>query len=174
MIDNDYIFEFNLPVDLEYFKTLGLERKDQTVSGILPHQRLVKDDAYMSEIRSLYNFLSPVYNIYSTRPFNSMPPHIDAKRKCAINIPVQNTENTDTVFYTGDQMESEYVHACVYHLIKSPITETFKFSLSGPTLINNTVPHSVINNTDKERIIISWSIDETYTFEDIKSILKQS
>jgi hypothetical protein len=38
MFDNDYIFEFELPVDLEYFKNLALEKKTQRVAGILPHQ----------------------------------------------------------------------------------------------------------------------------------------
>ena len=173
MIDNDYVYETNLGVDLDYFKNLALSKQNKNVEGLMNHQRLVKDDPYMESIRKQYPFLSNMYNIYTTREFNSMPIHIDAKRKCAINIPIQNTETSDTIFYELSGIpELEHVPKFVYHLVKSTAVEVFRFSLLKPTLINNSVPHSVVNSTNKERIIISWSISDQYDFDKVKNILK--
>ena len=45
------------------------------------------------------------------------------------------------------------------------VTDTdmdFEFYLEIPTLINTKVPHQVINTTDTQRLILSWSYEDSF------------
>jgi hypothetical protein len=98
--------------------------------------------------------------------------HVDAARNCALNIPIINTENSHTIFYkTNNNLETKEISKRVYHLISSEVSEVFRFTLTEPTLINTKMPHGVLDSGNQNRIIMSWSVNDNYTYNDIKKIL---
>jgi hypothetical protein len=170
MISNEFIHEFNLKIDTEYLKNkLELVKK-----GLLPHQNLVEEDVYLSSIKEQFYFLSPLFNVYYSGPGKSIPLHVDSKRNCAINIPIEHTEDSYTIFCKFSEEENKkliHIPLKVFDIVTSPVEEVFKFTLLGPTLVNTSVPHKVNNFGNSTRIILSWSVQEQYTFEEIKNII---
>jgi hypothetical protein len=79
----------------------------------------------------------------------------------AINIPIKNTEDTHTEFYEyidGPVKNMEFgSHNIIYSFYgKANLKEIDRFSLTKPAILNTTVPHSVINNTDKDRFALTF------------------
>jgi len=172
-----YIYEPKLNLDYDYLKNLVLGEKDKALSkktvNNVEHHRFVEDDEYMTLIYNRFPFLSNKYNVYKTHDMRPIPLHIDSLRKSAFNIPILNTEKSSTVFYQPDEeLDLEHVPSRVYDLIKSKVTETFRFTLTKPTLINNSIPHMVINRSPL-RVIISWSVKLEYSFEDAKQMFRE-
>lgn len=171
MLQNQFIYETILDLDIQYLRNM-VEREDQS-AGPHKHHRLVKNDPYLTEIKNQFPFLSPVFNVYKFPSGKGLPAHIDGDRFCAINIPIYNTENTSTVFYDMDETaQLEYDEHRILHYVKGSITEAFRFTLTRPTLINNTKPHGVINTSSDTRIIISWSVLKPMTFEECVQCLQ--
>lgn len=165
MIRNDYICELDLKFDTEYLSELI--QKSKRNKHLAPHQFEINDDPYLSAYKKLYPFLSPIFNIYIFPPNRILPVHIDAARKVALNIPISGTEESLTSFYkSSEDMVMDYVPQKVLYRIDQPLEKVFEFSLRQSTLINNSIPHGVINGS-KQRTIISWSIVPQYSFEDI-------
>lgn len=159
MIKNNFIYELDIDLDLSYIKNLVFEKQYCSISGMAQHHRLVNDDDYLSYIRELFPFLSKIYNIYTIPPFKGIPLHIDHDRNCALNIPIQGTKNTYTIFYdAGESPMLEYDSHRIYNLIRSPVSEIFCHTLVKPSLINNSIPHRVTNQKNSDRITVSWSI----------------
>jgi hypothetical protein len=174
MLNNDYACEFNLDLDMPYLRKLVLETDHPAIEGLHPHQRLVELDDYMRSLKERFPFLSAMYNIYDCHPGVDIPLHVDAARDCAFNIPIIGTEDSHTIFYkTIDGEESEFSPSRVYNIITSPVEETFRFTLTKPTLINNTVPHAV-KTGNQRRVIISWSVVKQYSFEKAKELFKKT
>ena len=175
MIDNEHAKELDITFDIDYMKQLVLSKKAKSENGIQPHQNKAEEDPYMSSIRKKYPFLSSLYNIYIVQPGHDIPLHIDAKRDCAINIPLQGTEGSDTIFYRRKkQEETSYVENKVWHaLSEDSVEEVFRFTLVKPTLVNNSAsPHKVEHRGNIVRIIISWSVNKGTVFDDVKRILE--
>lgn len=170
---NQFIFENILNLDIQYLKSMI--DKDERHVGLHKHHRAVKDDPYLTELKNQFPFLSPIFNVYKFSSGNGLPVHIDGARFCAINIPIYNTENSSTVFYDiDDKARLEYDEQRILHYVKGPVTEAFRFTLTQPTLINNTKPHSVTNTGTDTRIIISWSILKPMTFDQCVSFFSMS
>jgi len=170
MLNNEYAYKIDIDLDIDYLKKLVLETEHPTVEGLHPHQRLVELDDYMRSLKERFPFLSAMYNIYDCRPGVDIPLHIDAARDCAFNIPIIGTEDSHTIFYKlKDDGETEFLPTRVYNIIKSPVEETFRFTLTSPTLINNTVPHTV-KNGNQRRVIISWSVNKNHSFSQAKEL----
>lgn len=83
----------------------------------------------------------------------------------AINIPVKNTEDTYTSFYeyidgpiTNLEFGSDHgSHNVQYRYYgKSNLKEIDGYFLNKPVIINTSIPHSVTNNTDKDRFVITF------------------
>jgi hypothetical protein len=89
-------------------------------------------------------------------------PHVDGGRKCSLNIPVKNCQDSATIFY---KQQSDYTYNYKEDIILTAITsgtleETWRFTLTEPVLFNNTLPHSVAVWGAEPRIIFSWTIKE--------------
>jgi hypothetical protein len=166
LIQNEFVYELDIDLDMDYITKLVLKKQDETVQGKARHHRMVFDDPYMTSIYQKYPLLSPVYNIYPLPANMGLPLHIDTDRSCAFNIPIQGTEGTDTIFYeTVGPLVTVYDTKRIYDLVKSPIIEKFRHTLIRPLLINNSKPHKVTNNKDTMRITLSWSLNKDITFE---------
>jgi hypothetical protein len=166
MTRNEFIYELSINLDMEYITSLVMKKQDESISGRALHHRMVNDDHYMMSIQDRYPLLSNVYNIYPLPPRCEIPLHIDSSRGCAFNIPIQGTEGTHTVFYKEDgPLKLEYDEKRIYNLVKSPVIEVFRSTLTKPLLINNTVPHKVTNNKNTMRLTLSWSLNPDVTFQ---------
>jgi hypothetical protein len=166
MIRNEFIYELDIDLDMEYITNLVLSKQDEVIEGKAKHHRMVSDDVYMSSIQKRYPLLSPVYNIYPLPPYIGIPLHIDTDRSCAFNIPIRGTEETYTIFYeTVEPIETVYDTKKIYDLVKSSVVEKFRHTLVKPLLINNSKPHKVTNNKNTMRITLSWSLNKGVTFE---------
>ena len=168
MIHNQFIKELDIKFDYEKLKDISLESR--VMPGGNKHQRLVSDNSYLSAIRERYPFFSPVYNILQLEHNQQIPPHVDADRFCALNIPLSNTRDSYTIFYDlHHPIALEYDQLRIAYMVKSDMTECFRFSLTYPTLINNgdkNYAHGVIHTGTEKRIIISWSLLKSTNFTD--------
>lgn len=172
MIDNEYAFETNLEFDLPYLEQL-VSNAIKT-NNIKKHQRLVSQDHYLKSIKDQFPFLSPIWNFYDIFPFMHLPPHIDAARTCALNIPIRGTDGSSTIFYEpASELKLRYDEGRVLDWVDSDLKEVFKFELTKPTLIRNNLPHAVLNGPNK-RLILSWSVVTDYTFDQAKEIIKNN
>ena len=162
MSPSDYIFELDWELDIN--KLIKLVNSP-IEPDMKPHQRSVEFDPYLISLREKFPILSPTWNIYKFKPYEGLPPHIDGKRKSAVNIPLVGSENSITKFFSSvDKVVSYYDETKVLHAITSELKEEFRFTLLKPTLINNSVPHSV-RAGPRTRIIISWSISDLDFYE---------
>lgn len=166
MIRNQFIYELDIDLDMEYITDLVNNKKYQSIDGRASHHRYVKDDPYMTSIQKRYPLLSMVYNIYPLPAGKEIPLHIDTNRSCAFNIPIQGTENTYTIFYEIDgPLKTVYDANRIYDLVQSPVTEVYRHTLIKPVLINNTTPHKVTNQKDTMRVTLSWSLHKDVTYQ---------
>ena len=173
MIDNKFGFYPDLDLDLDKLREISMRRLTDTVPGMKAHQRPVDEEPYLIEVRKRYSFLNKIYNIYKTPATKGISVHIDSGRHCALNIPIENTENTHTVFYEIlDDQKTINIPELVYDLVKAKVSEIYRFTLTRPTIINTKIPHSVIGNPYKDRIVMSWSVDSRMTYEDLRSLLQ--
>jgi hypothetical protein len=177
MIDNKYIYEVDLSkldLDVNYFCNLVLRLNE----GLEVHKLRFNamEDAYTQSIYQKYPCLSPIINIYRISPNWTLEMHVDSNRQCALNIPIRNTKNTDTVFYEfAEEPILEHDSVKKVYNVKSKVVESFRFSMNNPVLINTVgSPHAVINHTDDYRITMSWSMKPEITFDQAKSIFLDS
>jgi len=173
MLNNNFAYELEIYLDIEHLTKIALD-PNPMIEGILPHQRLAELDPYMTYLKTKFPFLSSMYNVYDCRPGINIPLHVDSARDCAFNIPITGTEDSHTIFYKYKETEnSEFLPSRVYNVIKSSVEEDFRFTLRRPTLINNSVPHEVINGNHR-RVIISWSVKKDYSFTEAKELFKKA
>lgn len=100
------------------------------------------------------------------------PVHIDNHRRSAINIPISNTINTITRFYTGgtavDKIQAKFGNVSNVWYSNEYLTyikdahHAFDHILTVPTLVNTAQPHNIINNSEIPRVICSWATTSSY------------
>lgn len=169
MIDNNFVFETNLELDKEYLIKLT---QRYTRGDLKEHQRYVDKDPYLKSIRDKFPILSPVWNLYDLIPNKELSPHIDAKRQAAFNIPLIGGELSETCFFKANEdVQKTYDDVKIVYWVNENITPEFKFTLTRPSIIDNSVPHSVVNGPSR-RLIISWSLIDGISFEDAKEFFK--
>lgn len=174
MIENNYIFEINFKYDLKIIQLIALKNQFKRCPELALHQRHVSEEPYFVLIKKDFPFLSDIYNIYTIPGKGNIPMHVDSARNCAFNIPIKNTHESDTIFYKFNKnLSLKYDQDRVYDLVESDVEEVFRFTLIRPTLIDNSVPHEMINRSESPRIIMSWSVSKEYSFEDAKAFFKR-
>jgi hypothetical protein len=117
-----------------------------------------------------------VWNFYDFEPNRTLNCHIDSERSCALNIPLKGTSQSSTMFYNLPiDPALEYDHTRKLNWVNNynKDDKVFEFTLERPTLINNSIPHSVKNGPSR-RIIISWSITKDINFEEAKEFFKNA
>ena len=175
MIDNKHIYEIDpskVDLDVDYLRDWVLKNPELYKPNIYKFVYEVNQDPYTNSFYEKYPCLSSNVLIYKFPPKWTIDLHIDANRQCALNIPVQNTENTDTIFYEyAEEPILEHDARRKWYNVKSKVVEAFRFRMTSPVLINNSVsPHEVKNDTSDFRISISWSMKPDISFEQAKAI----
>ena len=181
-MNNEYVLTLPNFIDAAYARQIGL--------GIITDEWLAADDSkalqiytdfvtidvesdpYLKSIRDKYPKLFPYIKIMKMDQ-GQWPAHTDTMRECAINIPVQNCNETKvtrfgqpgvaveslvTVF--GD-LEKEW-HSHEYITFVEEQEMDFEIAITVPTLINTKRPHQVINSTETKRVVLSWSYDDVF------------
>ena len=135
------------------------------------HQRYAEKEPYLVELRERYPFLSKIYNIYPSLPGKVIPIHICPDRGCALNIPIQYTEDSHTVFYesVNEDLTLTYDVPRIYNIVNSEMVEVYRYTLTEPVIMNTRLPHGVFGGPKMVRIILSWSIVSEY--EDTKALV---
>lgn len=162
MIDERFIFLPNMELNISKLKDIVFRNLYISELGLASHQRLVNKEEYLVDLQNKYTFLSNFYNIYPTPASQIVPIHID-KRGCALNIPIQYTEDSYTVFYEPkDKLEMTYSIPRIYNIIESEMIEVYRYTLTEPVIMNTKLPHGVFGGPRTTRIILSWSISTEY------------
>ena len=109
------------------------------------------------------NKLEVIHIAYiSVNPTTIQQAHIDSgESTLAINFPVINCNNVTTEFFKLESNDLTIRHSKgtnlpYYHFDNNGKDAIASFSLTQPTLLNIKMPHSVVNNTELERISLSF------------------
>lgn len=159
-----------MDLDISKLKEIVYKNLNLLDPELATHQRRVSKEPYLLELKEKYPFLCNLYNIYPTSPGYVVPIHICPNRGCALNIPIQYTEDSHTVFYKPKgSLEMTYSVPRIYHIIESEMIEVYRYTLDFPVIMNTKLPHGVFGGPKMTRIILSWSIDPDY--EDVKKLV---
>lgn len=181
-MNNDYILTLPDLLDLDYMQQKALEIVTEewlNVSDVEALRRFtdtitidVESDEYLKSIRQRFPKLASYLKVMKMDK-GQWPPHIDTMRSSAINIPVQNCNETKVTRFgkkgtvvksmvtTFGNIEAEW-HSHEYVNYVTDTDMEFEFYLETPTLINTKVPHQVINTTDTKRLILSWAYEDSF------------
>jgi hypothetical protein len=96
---------------------------------------------------------------------------LDSKYALAINVPIKNTELTRTAFYEYIDGPVKNLEFGSFNIVyryygKANLKEIDSYSLTEPVILNTSIPHSVINPTDKDRFVLTFrfEVDPWYLF----------
>ncbi len=120
----------------------------------------------------------PVINWQVVTGGYELPPHVDLKRKCAINFYI-NTNNETTSFYTRKRQgvflkekHNKYVSNELFIPDWVEKTDSFIANDFDVYILDTTKPHSVLmNNNQNKRIAITFSFFEM-TYENVLQCLE--
>jgi len=95
------------------------------------------------------------------------PVHIDSKRECALNIPVQVNPNDSFCFVAREECterphyEGENVHEGSKRYYYEPEKYDY-YNVRQPCLLNTRIPHGFANFADTPRVLLSVCFYEPY------------
>lgn len=173
-MNKQYIFRPKIDLDILKIKEIVFRNLHKSYPELATHQRYVREEPYLVGLREKYPFFSQLYNIYPTPPNCIVPIHICPDRGCALNIPIQYTEDSYTVFYESKDNKDivmTYNVPRIYHVIESEMVEVYRYTLIEPVVMNTLLPHGVFGGPKTTRIIMSWSITSDYDYEKTKSLI---
>ena len=169
LISNEFITELDIPLDYDIL----LEIAKSIVSTDKPksHQHKVEEYEYFKLLKSKISIFSSKWNFYYYPPHSGLLPHIDARRKATLNIPISGAEESTITYYKCEDkiLDTTFVpEQVLYNINNNNLKPIYSFKLIHPTLIRTDIPHSVIAG-DIERTIISWSMSPDVTYEQARS-----
>jgi len=162
-----------IPIDLELHKKIinqweedKLNLKDESKFRYEP------DDGYhdlwrLNSNHPLYDLIKfpiPYHEILYLRNPPKVglgTPHVDGKRGCAFNIPIQVDFNSSLIYTAREECTRLPKSKRLYHY--EPEKYDF-YNLRQPALINTQNPHGGANFADTYRILLSVSFLESYDF----------
>ena len=166
----------------EEFYCNYIEMKPETYSQIMQeiqqfHQERPVPDSYFKIInchevlQALPTFkkwcsanqINPIKVAYiSTAPDSRQSPHMDdGSEILAVNFPVANTEGVETEMWDEEGLKSvrlftKGTNIPYYRYLVSGVPVKAKYVLDRPVILNIKKVHSVVNNTDKPRVSLSF------------------
>lgn len=97
--------------------------------------------------------------------FYTSIPHIDAQvNSLALNFPIYNCLDTETIFYTTktplETVELKKPNGVIYNSLKNrDWVEIGRYTLDSATLINTHIPHKIVNRGQNQRVVMSIRFD---------------
>tara|TARA_B110000503_G_C7155457_1_gene417111 strand:- start:1584 stop:2150 length:567 start_codon:yes stop_codon:yes gene_type:complete len=176
-----YITELTDILDVEFFQSIAKTLVTDKWLSLSDPEALRKftdtmpvsvlNHPYLIEVKLKYPSLSNQIKFMKSTA-GSWPVHTDSHRRCAINIPIANTKDTITSFYTGGtpvaHIDAEfgnthnvwYSNEYLTYIINAK--KDFDHVLQIPTIVNTTMPHGIVNSGTRPRIICSWAFTTSY------------
>lgn len=155
---------------------IGLEKLQEEVLEIIgPHLEVSNFSNFSyqwsDQLKRLPTFVKNLmrlkwYNNITSVGIITMPPHSDLEihhdtigAKYSLNIPIQNTNGTYTLFYSTPGIPIERKHANVdsrsyWYYDDTICKEEAKIEMNQPYLIDVSFPHNAINPTDYTRVVL--------------------
>lgn len=152
-------------------KTFNANNEEWAIYGNDPTKSL--HTKYADDIKNITdqfnNDIIENIKFFKTLSNGSVSPHTD-KRNVAINIPICIDDNMYVTFYEKNEAEIVGAPALNYNNENlqtsakkyNPSTVNEIFYIKHATCIRTDVPHSVTNNSAKDRILLSISVKEKY------------
>lgn len=170
LISNDCVHELDLGIDTERILQLYFRKRTPGQPFLsLPYIA----DPYLIYLHEKLPGLAKYISFFWTTTSKYWPVHWDTPskinfdRKCALNVPLQNcTNKTDTIFYEDPNDDvNEYHHVPHNNIvvITGPLKEKFRFQFTRPCILNVLKPHAVLNKGSTNRLLMSWSIENSFT-----------
>lgn len=105
--------------------------------------------------------------VITVKPNGMLPIHTDTgDYTYSLNIPMHNFEDGDTVFYSTSVepvfMPRSNGSGSYQKFMPEHCTETERFTLNRPALMNTQVPHSVINSSSTSRIALGLRLAHSF------------
>ena len=155
---------------------IGLEKLQEEVLEIIGPYLTVDNFSNFSyqwsdQLKRLPTFVKnlmrlKLYQDIVTVGIITMPPHTELQihhdtvgSKYSLNIPIQNTKGTYTMFYATQSKPVEQNHGNIlsqsyWYYDQNNCVEKARIEMNQPYLIDVSVPHNAINPTDKTRIVL--------------------
>jgi hypothetical protein len=165
--DNFYFNYIDIPYDLN--EVQAYYNSTPVTSGNFTLQDINKVLDALPSIKQWFkdNNCKPNKVAYiSTDGYFVQPPHKDnSDQILAVNFPVSNCETVKTVFYDDTNVTAILKYTRAYNIPyyhyeidkKAPIAE---YILSKPVILNVKKIHSVVNNSNKDRVSLSFRFEE--------------
>jgi hypothetical protein len=164
MIDNEYVFELDVLFDTDKLISIINNLKP---NGHRPHQHRAADYEYTKQLYHKHRkILGSIWNFYLLKPHTGFTIHIDAGRKTALNIPLYGHQGSYTSFYEMPKDQLVYNEKVIGYEFSDTVNKTFEFTLTRPSFIRVSAPHSVMSG-NYPRLILSWGL--TVEFEEARS-----
>jgi hypothetical protein len=147
-----------------YWKYFDIPEEDIKFIQDTYKENLPSNEEFYQEIiipiKTFMNMAIDKAVLIQVAPFANCPIHADyLKSKLAINIPLENCENSVTRLWdvTDQITEFKYTPNKARYRYYDPVLckKITEFRLTEPVLFDTTVPHSVHNMSDKWRRAIS-------------------
>lgn len=148
------------------------ELKNLDISDCVENFNYIDVDRIKMHCPSLFSWmqdkkLTPVKAaiIITKSNFYDSIPHVDAQvNSLALNFPIENCKETETIFYTTitplETIVLKKPNGVVYKSIKNrDWVEIGKYTLDSTTLLNTHIPHKLINRGNNKRIALSIRFD---------------
>ena len=138
------------------------------------------DDEVFFKIRSAYPWLDKKVTFSITNAGTIPMTHIDGPRNTSFNFPINNCgPGASTVwfdlpppYFVNFMNEGQYGYYTVMGK-KIPIAEYVLDSNRGnAALFRTTLPHCVVNKSRERRVIVTWTINEFLTIEEVIELVK--
>jgi hypothetical protein len=115
------------------------------------------------EFQSMLSYLNILNYMNTTsisiavlEPYVNMPIHTDTgSHNFSLNIPIQNCDNTWTVWYETEQVPIYIDKPSHYQYSADLCKEIGRIEMSNPYIINTDIPHAAYNPNNSTRILLA-------------------
>ena len=164
-----------VPIDINLHKTIiNHWKRDRDNLGDKSRFSHFPDDGYfefakLNPNHSLYDLIKfpiPYHEILyiRNRPRVGIGPvHLDSKRGCALNIPIEVNIKSSFIFAAREECSIMPGTGTTRHYFYEPEKYDF-YNLRHPALINTQNPHGGANFADTHRVLLSVSFLEPYDY----------
>jgi hypothetical protein len=121
---------------------------------------------FVKSLREKFGFSWVKFNLFPSNVLYDW--HSDSSRRCSINWVIKTNPMAHTFFKepVKETIPLEGMTTLTNHLIE------VEYDLYKPTILNTTKKHCVINNYPEDRIIMSMSIFNEASYEEVLEYLK--
>lgn len=130
---------------------------------------LVSETPELWTLKKSLSFMSEQISVFRVEANETWPIHVDVNsrgrvdRRSVLNLPLfVSPFDADTVYYRALVDRTDDADPRYRQFYPQDVEEIERFSVDGPTIMDVTVPHSVINKENRPRLMLSWGCGLVY------------